>query len=79
MMSAKITTKIQLEGLHTVWAYVYRDGDEVAFKGFGFMFRAAFTPWREHKALQKCYDKANAWANRIAEVERNADRGTHEQ
>lgn len=71
----EITKKVQLENNHSVWAYVYRDGKQVSFNHFEYIFTACFFPIRFHaKALDRCYKKANKWADSIIEVERKAER-----
>jgi len=71
----KITKAVKLEGNHTVWAYVYRNGSQINYNSFDFIFTACMLPWREAKAMEASYRKANEWADKIMAVELNAEHG----
>ena len=70
----ELTKKVNLEGNNSVRAYVYRNGQQITFKCFDYIFTACLLPWREAKALEECYAKANKWADEIIAVEQ---RSTH--
>lgn len=65
--------EVNLIGGEIVWAKVFRGDVQIALRGFSYAVAAAFGRRVELWALNKCYLKANKWAEGIIEADKSAD------